>query len=158
MPLNTINEIKKELVLLPEKQLVEFLALLARYKKDNKEYLNYLLYYSDNKDAFVNSIVEEIDLQFASIDVKANLYYCKKSLRKILRILTKYSRYVDDKQVSTRLLIYFCRKLKDSGIPFHESKILVNLYNQQLKKINALMENLHEDYRHDFKIEMENLF
>ena len=155
--LNSINDIKKELQILPEKRLVEICTTLARYKKDNKEYLNYLLYYADSTDAYIQGIIDEVDIQFSSIDVKANLYYIKKSLRKILRIVNKYSRYIDDKQVSARMLIYFCRKIKDSGIPFQESKVIVNMYNQQIKKINTLMDALHEDLRHDFKMELEDL-
>ncbi|HMT30465.1 MAG TPA: hypothetical protein PKD91_14415, partial [Bacteroidia bacterium] len=90
--LNSINDIKKELQILPEKRLVEICTTLARYKKDNKEYLNYLLYYADSTDAYIQGIIDEVDIQFSSIDVKANLYYIKKSLRKILRIVNKYSR------------------------------------------------------------------
>ncbi len=155
--LNSIHDIKKELQQLPDKRLVEIVATLARYKKDNKEYLNYLLYYADSNDAYINAIIEEVDTQFAAIDVKANLYFVKKSLRKILRIITRYSRYIDDKQVTTRLLIYFCRKLKESGIPFENSKMIVNMYQQQLKKINTMIEGLHEDFQHDFKMDIENL-
>ncbi len=156
--LNSIHEIKKELQELPDKRLVEICATLARYKKNNKEYLNYLLYYADSNEAYINEIINEVDTLFAAIDVKSNLYFVKKSLRKILRIITKYSRYIEDKQVTTRLLIYFCQKLKESGIPFEDSKQLVNMYEQQIKKINALIDGLHEDFQHDFKRELEALF
>lgn len=155
--LNSIHDIKKELQQLPDKRLIEIVSTLARYKKDNKEYLNYLLYYADSNDAYINAIIEEVDTQFAAIDVKANLYFVKKSLRKILRIITRYSRYIDDKQVTTRLLIYFCRNLKESGIPFENSKMIMNMYQQQLKKINTMIDGLHEDLRHDFKRDIETL-
>ena len=72
--LNSIHEIKKELQELPDKRLVEICATLARYKKDNKEYLNYMLYYSDSNDAYINAIIEEVDNLFAGIDIKSNLY------------------------------------------------------------------------------------
>lgn len=155
--LNSIHDIKKELQQLPDKRLIEIVTTLARYKKDNKEYLNYLLYYADSNDAYINEIIVEVDTQFDAIDVKANLYFVKKSLRKILRIITRYSRYIDDKQVTTRLLIYFCRKLKESGIPYENSKMIVNMYQQQLKKINTMVDGLHEDFKHDFKMDIESL-
>jgi len=155
--LNSIHDIKKELQLLPDKRLIEIVATLARYKKDNKEYLNYLLYYADSNDAYINAIIEEVDTQFAAIDVNANLYFIKKSLRKILRIITKYSRYIDDKSISARLLIYFCRKLNESEIPYDNNKMIVNMYQQQIKKINALIDGLHEDFQHDFKSDMKDL-
>lgn len=147
----SINELKKELQLLPAADLADLCLSLTKYKKDNKEYLTYLLLESYDKQGFVKEIRSEITEGFADIGPASNLYYAKKSLRKILRQITKYSRYINDKAVSCELLIHFCRALKESGLPISKSQQLTNLYQQQLKKIDKLILSLHEDLQNDFR-------
>ncbi len=151
-----ISEIKKELTALPPKKILELCITLARYKKENKELLGYLLFEAHDKQAFIESVKNEIDAGFTELP-KSNWYLTKKSLRKILRAITKYSRHTGTKESAIEMLIYFCTKLKTSGISFHKSPALLNLYNQQLKKINALMKSVHEDLHFDYNKELELL-
>lgn len=152
-----LQELKKELQELSPKELVELCLSLAKYKKDNKEYLGYLLFESHDRHAFIKEVKTMMDEHFAELKQQPNLYYVKKGLRKQLRFVGKYSRYMSDKASSAELLIYFCRKLKDSGIPYHKNKLIVNMYAQQLKKINSLVSSLHEDVRQDYQQDMEEI-
>ncbi len=153
----SLSELKKELQLLPQKELVELCIALAKYKKDNKEYLGYLLFESHDKTVFVNEIKAEVDAHFLALKGQSNLYLTKKSLRKILRIINKYCKYVADKAIAADLHIYFCDKLKNSGIQFRKSQLLINMYHQQLKKINVLISTLHEDLRNDYGRDLERI-
>ncbi|WP_317899781.1 hypothetical protein [Aurantibacillus circumpalustris] len=153
----SLSELKKELIELPPKQLAELCISLAKYKKDNKEFLGYLLFESHDNAAFVIEIKLEIDAHFEELKSQSNLYYTKKSLRKLLRIITKYCKYVSDKAISAELHIYFCLKLKESGIPFKKSQLLVNMYEQQLKKINTFISTLHEDIQNDYAADLEKI-
>lgn len=157
MKVSSISELKKELHELPQKQLVELCLHLAKYKKDNKEYLDYLLFQAHDKTSFINSVKEEIDLHFNELKTQSNLYYVKKSLRKLLRIITKYCKYINDKALAADLHIYFCRKMKTSGIPYHKSQLLINMYEQQLKKINTLINSLHEDLQQDYLNDLQDI-
>lgn len=134
MKASTISELKKELVELPQKQLVDLCLHLAKYKKDNKEFLDYLLFQAHDKSGFVNTVKTEIDEHFEELKTQTNLYYVKKSLRKLLRLITKYCKYIADKALAAELHIYFCRKMKASDIPYYKSQLLINMYEQQLKK------------------------
>jgi hypothetical protein len=157
LKVSSISELKKELHDLPQKQLVELCLSLAKYKKDNKEFLDYLLFQAHDKSVFINVVKQEMDEHFEELKTQANLYYVKKSLRKLLRIITKYCKYIGDKASAAELHIYFCSKLKQSGIPYHKSQLLVNMYEQQLKKINALINSLHEDLQQDYLIDLEKI-
>lgn len=154
----SVNDLKKELKELPSNQLVELCLQLAKYKKDNKELLGFLLFESHDKAGFVNQLKQEIALSFSEIDRSANLYYTKKSLRKILRQVIKYCRYLDEKALAADLHIYFCRQLLESGIPFRKSQLLINLYEQELKRITAFIGALHEDLQSDYSRELESLY
>jgi hypothetical protein len=57
----SINEIKQELQSLPPSRLNELCLRLARFKKDNKELLTYLLFEAADETAYIESVKKEID-------------------------------------------------------------------------------------------------
>jgi hypothetical protein len=152
----SINELKQELTELPSKKVLELCLRLARYKKENKELLTYLLFEAHDEQGFIASVKKEIDEQFETLP-KANYYFIKKGLRKILRSITKHSKHTGTKESAAEMLIYFCEKLKTSGIAIHKNQALTNLYKQQIKKLHSLAEQVHEDLRFDYKKQIEVL-
>ena len=152
----SLHEIKKELDTLEANKLLELCMRLGKYKKENKELLTYLLFEADDEPAYVENVKGEIDDQFGALPT-GNLYYVKKSLRKILRITNKQIRYSGAKQSELELRIHFCTRLKNSGIRLDRSPVLLNLYQQQLKKINLALAKLPEDLQFDFQRAVENL-
>jgi len=152
----SISDIKKEIEVLDPDQLVKLCLRLAKHKKENKELLSYLIFDSHDTTSFIKLICEEVDEQFKLIN-RTNLYLVKKSLRKILRFTNKYIKFNADKETEVILLMYFCSKLKKSGIPFQSATVLNNLYTNQLKKIKSTLEALHEDIQADYQMEVEKL-
>ncbi len=145
----TIQDIKQELQTLSPARLTELCLRLARFKKDNKELLTYLLFEAGDETSYIDQIKKEIDGEFEGLP-KPNLYLTKKSLRKVLRVTAKQIRYTGSPQAEVELLTYFLQKMQRSGIPFRDSPVLVNLYNQQLKKIRAVIAAMHEDLQYDY--------
>lgn len=152
----SLNEIKKELSHLELKQVQELCMRLAKYKKENKELLTYLLFEADDEAGYVTGVKNEIDDHFALLP-KSNVYLIKKSLRKILRITNKQIKYSEAKQTEVELRIHFCAKTKNSGIRSLSSQVLANMYNQQLKKIEIALAKLPEDLQYDYHNEFEQL-
>lgn len=152
----TVQEIKQELSTLKQQELLAICQRLARFKKENKELLTYILFESSNEQGYIDSIKMEIDEQMDAIN-KTHIYFAKKSIRKILRLVNKYSRYSASKQTEVELLIYFCKKLKTSGIPLNKNPALKKLYENQLAKVKKLMVGLHEDIQYDLNRELEDL-
>jgi len=157
MKSSSLNEVKKELKNLSPDELLEICTALAKYKKENKEYLDFLLFEAHNKEEYIARIKEQINEAFVLMKGQGNLYYNKKSLRKVLRFIGKYTKYIGEKTTNIELLIYFCLQLKKSGIPYHESKLIVNMYEQQVKKINTLISSLHEDLQHDYAKDLSKI-
>jgi hypothetical protein len=157
MNVSTLQELKLELLELSQKEVTELCISLAKYKKDNKEYLSYLLFQSHNSKGFMEQVKAETDESFAELQEQKNLYYIKKGLRRILRILNKYCKYMGDKAGTAEVQLYFIRKIKEGGIPIHESARLENLFNAQVKKIRSLTASLHEDLQADYIRELEEI-
>jgi len=153
----TVNELKDELKHLPPAKLLELCTRLARFKKENKELLTYLLFEAHDEQGYIKSVQNDMDINFSELAKGNNLYLLKKSIRKILRSTNKYIRYTGSKTAEIQLLLYFCSSLKQSGIPIIKSTQLTKMYQQQLKKINAALPSLHEDLQHDYLKELENL-
>jgi hypothetical protein len=152
----SINEIKKELTHLDDKSLQELCLRLAKYKLENKELLTYLLFEAHNESAFVTMVKGEIDMLFDSLPT-GNVYYIKKSLRKILRITNKQIKYSGQTTTETELRIYFCGKIISAGIPLEKSQVLTNLFEQQMKKIETVINKLPEDLQYDYVSDFESL-
>ncbi len=155
MKASTLNELKKELQTLPPVQVLELCVHLAKYKKENKELLSYLLFEAHDEQAYIKDVKEMIEGQFEGMN-KSNLYLAKKTIRKVLRTTNKYIKYSSSKQIEVELLIYFCKTLKNTGVPLQTNTALGNLYQRQVLKINKAMATLHEDLQHDYLEELRS--
>lgn len=152
----SIHDIKQELLTLKPAELTSLCLRLARFKKENKELLTYLLFQAQDEEGYIKTVKKEIEELFSTVNL-TQLYFAKKTLRKIVRVINKHSRYSGNKQTDIELRIFFCQQLRDSGIPFRQNAALNNLYAGQLKKINTLLTALHEDLQHDYMKEIGQL-
>jgi hypothetical protein len=152
----TVKELKDELTNYTPKELRELCLRLARFKKENKELLTYLLFESSDETLYIESIKSEVDEQFEQIKKKSP-YLIKKSFRKILRTLRKYSRYSLKKETEVELLVYFCKKLKKFTPAIGRNTGLQNLYFKQIETIKKKIALLHEDLQFDYGTEVDLL-
>ncbi|MEO1518281.1 MAG: hypothetical protein AAFV95_24900 [Bacteroidota bacterium] len=152
----SVRELKEELAKYPPKQLVELCLRLAKFKKENKELLTYLLYEASDEAAYIQSVKQEIDTQFDNIN-RRSFYFIKKSIRKILREIKKYVRYSKKKETEVELLLYFCQKLRQMSPSMNRSKVLKGLYERQIGLIRKSLASLHEDLQYDYQQELEEL-
>ncbi len=152
----TINELKQELQNIPPAKVTELCLRLARFKKENKELLTYLLFEAGDIPLYIANVKNEMDIQFETIN-KSNVYFVKKTLRKILRITNKFIRYSGSAAVETELLVYFCTTVKILGSTINTNPVISNIYQNQLKKINKAIATMHEDLQYDYLKEVSVL-
>ena len=148
----SIAELKKALVRLDQGDLLDACLSLARFKKDNKELLTYLLFLSQDEQGFVNSLCDEIDDQFLQTP---NAH--KKTLRKVIRWMNKCLRFSKIKDSEVQVRLHFCRAMKASNTPIRSSKVVTNMYTGQLKKVLKVIEKFHEDIQTDVEREVQAL-
>lgn len=152
----TVSELKKELEHLNPKEIAELTLRLARFKKENKELLTFLIYEAHDLPGYIRQVKEEMDQEFLTMN-RDTLYLAKKSLRKILRITGKYVRYTGSKEAEVELLIHFIGNIHRTNIPFRSGAVISNLYDTQVKKIGKLIGLLDDDLQHDWRIELEKV-
>lgn len=152
----TINELKQELLNEKPVRLVELCIRLARFKKENKELLTYLLFEAHDTGAYIKSVIQEMDSNFDTIN-KSNVYFVKKTLRKILRITNKFIRYSGSDIVTTELLIHFCKKVQQMDTSITTNRVIISIYEYQLKKISKAIAAMHEDLQYDYLREVKEL-
>jgi hypothetical protein len=146
----SLAEIKKALRTLDEDKVRELCMKLAKYKKENKELLNYLLFDADDEPSYITSVKSELEELFLAVN-SITVYFQKKTLRKILRFANKQIKYSGNKQTELEIRIFFCKKMKEARIPIRSSTVLYNLYVGQLKKIESTFTKLPEDLRTDYE-------
>jgi hypothetical protein len=152
----SVVTIRKELKHLPANELAELCLRLSRFKKENKELLTYLLFESHNETGYIESVKAYMDEEFKRIN-RDSFFYIRKSVRKILRNVKKYTRYSQKKETEVELLLYFCEILKDFKPSIKRSTQLQNMYNRQLLLAKKIINTLHEDLQYDYNLMLEDL-
>lgn len=145
----TLAQLKKELKDKPANELLDICVRMAKFKKDNKELLTYLIFEAGDERGFIDQVKEELEDAFDEINI-GSLYWAKKGLRKILRNLKKQIRYSGDKVTEVELLMHFCKLLREFDIPYHDYVTLLNMYEGQMKRIRTVISGLHEDLQYDY--------
>lgn len=152
----SLAKIKKELQGLSQENLINICTQLARYRKENKELIHYLLFLADDEQEYIRSVKEETRQSFRDMN-SGSYYLVKKSVRRILKDLKKYIKYSGKKETELELLIFFCREVQGNTFFSEEYTVLMNLYRRQLNSIYKILNSLHEDFQEDFKEQIEYL-
>lgn len=152
----SIKQIKDELKHRSPEEYMELVLRLSRFKKENKELLTYLLFEAHDEATFIEGVKQEMDEDFDQINT-ASPFYIKKSLRKIIRKIRKYSRYSNQKETEVELMIYFARQIKNMKPDIMQYPNLLKIYQQQLIGIRNKLPKLHEDLQYDFQVELDDL-
>lgn len=156
MKIASLHELKKEVAHLPEDELKVLLIALAKFSKDNKELLNYLLFEADFESNYIDKLKEELNVQFSELN-KSHIRHLKKGLQKILRELKKNIKYSGKKQTEIELLLHFCHKIIEAKIRLGRFPVLLNLYNRQVTAIQKAVSKLDEDLQYDYREEIETV-
>lgn len=151
----SINEIKNELHNTSNPDLIELCLRLAKFKKENKELLTYLLFESSD-EIYLAELKKEIEEGFKEMNL-SNAYYAKKTIRKVLKETNKYIRYTGSKTMEVELLIHFCKQLCSISPKIRKTPALSNLLENQLKKVKKTVDSFHEDLQYDYLKELSIL-
>ena len=151
----SLAELRRALRNVPSGDLPELCIRLARYKKENKELLSYLLFEVDDEPEYIKGVIAEIDQHFREL-TRTTPYMTKKGIRKALTFTNQKIRYSGHKRTEVELLIYFCKKFKKE-ISFRNNVTLKNIYLRQIQKIKKTLATLHEDLQFDFGEDVKKL-
>ncbi|NND64303.1 MAG: hypothetical protein HKN48_14030 [Flavobacteriaceae bacterium] len=148
--------LKKELKHRSPEELEALCLRLARFKKENKELLVYLLFDVDNEAHYVEEVKEYISEAFTEINTHS-FHYIKKSIRRILRVTKRYIRYSSVKETEIELLLHFCKTLIEFKPTIKNNAAMMRLYYNQIKLMERKLEGLHEDLQYDYSQEIAKL-
>ncbi|MFT4062352.1 MAG: hypothetical protein QM642_08355 [Edaphocola sp.] len=147
----SIAAIKKQLGVCTAPELKALCLRMAKYKKENKELLAYLLFKADDQESYVSESKEAITQILEDIQPHTPFYYCKKTIRKALAATNKQIKYSDSKQAEAELLLHFCLQLKQRKLIWRGSTTLSNLYDRTVAKAKKAVAKLHDDLQYDYK-------
>jgi hypothetical protein len=155
MALPSLSDLKKELIHLSAKELAEVCLNLAKFKKENKQYLNFMLFNAHNLDGYITEVNEAIKTEFDNAGF-VYIYSSKKTLRKILKAVNQYIKFSKDKRVEIEVRVHFCQQIIRFKL-LNEDSVIDTLYDGQLKRIEKAIDGLHEDLQYDYTKIFESL-
>lgn len=150
METRSLAEMKKEMQHIPHKELVEICLRLGRYKKINKELLQYLLFEKDHETAYVARIKDIISTRFAEMP-QNSLFFSTKYIRKTLRLCKQYGQYSSDAQTPVQLNLHFCEELIACRHYWQGYTAIEGILQRTLLSTRKDIGKLHEDLQYDYE-------
>ncbi len=151
-----LQQLRKELKERSNAELIECCLRLAKFKKDNKELLHYLLFEASDEETYIASVKGMMEEEFKAIRPFPT-YQRHKSVRKVLRNLKKFIRYSGKKETEVELLIAFALALKSFRKSFASDTVLASIYFKQIEFIERQVLKLHEDFQFDYQADLDVL-
>ena len=146
----TIAAIRKQLAITEPSELLTLCLDLAKFKKENKELLGFLLFDRDNIAQYISDIKLQNEEAFAELNT-SNYYLMKKGIRKILRNTKKHIKFTKNKQAEVELLTHFCLQMQFLSPSIFDNTTLHNLYIRQKHLIEKIIDTFHEDLQYDYQ-------
>lgn len=144
-----LSDLKKELLELSKPELIQLCLRVAKLKRENKELLAYLIFDSGDPLFYAQKLKPEIKEVFEQPFQHA--YYLTKSMRKAMRLITKYYRFTSNKQGETELLIYLVEEFYLSWRNEYRYQALGKVIFRCLEKAQSNLKKIDEDFRADFE-------
>ena len=144
-----LSDLKKELLELNKLELIQLCLRVAKLKRENKELLAYLIFDADDPLFYAQKLKPEIKEVFEQPFQHA--YYLTKSIRKVMRLITKYYRFTSNKQGETDLLIYLVEEFHQSWRYEYRYQALGKVIFRCLEKAQTNLKKIDEDFRADFE-------
>lgn len=152
----TIETIKTELKQLPPKEVLDLLLRLARFKKENKELLTYILFESANESEYVEQVKREITGEMEEIDGLPGYQY-KKHFRKIQRKLNKPIKYIGNKSATAELYLHMARMISEKKRTNYLATFLDKTEQQYISKIEKLLPGIEDDLAADIRKQLKEI-
>jgi hypothetical protein len=150
-----LNDLKKELQHLDVNQLKDVCLRLAKYKVENKELLNYLLFFENSKEDYIENIKKLIVNEFD--DLHPSVYYVKKQLSKLIRIINKHIKFIGEKDKEIDIVLSFCDEFIKHPVVKAGYKALSMILYRQLKRANKLIPKMNDDLAFDYQNMFDDL-
>lgn len=150
-----LAELKKELNFLSAPELKEVCLRLAKYKTENKELMHFLLFYTDKKDEYVESVKTIIADEFDSL--YPGVYMATKQIRKLLRLCNKHIKFIATKHLEVEIVIAFCKEFIKHPIISANQRATFMVLVSQLKRLIRLIPKLEDDLKFDYQTQFDEL-
>lgn len=143
-----LTELKRELEALSPPELLKIILRLAKHKLENKELLSYLLFDAEDPLNYAEYLKEEMETPF--LQPAVHPYYLLKSLRKSLRLITKYYRFTGNRNGEVELLLKLVSAFHEHYKSQFKYAALSKFIFRCLEKAEKSIDKLHEDLQADY--------
>ena len=148
--------LKKEILKLDVKTLADICTRLAKYKKENKEFLNYLLFHNYDNQLYIDELKMEIKQCFEFLPNTE--FRIAVSLKKLLSKLNKHLKFVSDKSREAEIVCEFCNTfIEKINMNGYYTPLIQILYRQYIK-LRKIVDKLDEDLQFDYQNQIDSIY
>ena len=148
------SEIKKELQHLDHEELVKVALRLARFKKENKQLLHYILFAAHEPLDYAAEVKEAMNEALQNLNTNS-AFLAKKTLRKVLRIAADHIRFSNHEEVAAEITLHALSILNALPAKLMRAMVIANMKKAQLKKMEAILAELHPDLGYEYRNRFE---
>lgn len=156
MQIASVDTLKDELQQLPPKQILNLLLRLARFKKENKELLSYLLFEAHDIQGYIELVKKDTEEAFSELQSSQGYGY-KKGFRKIQRLLNKRIKYMSNKMATIELYLFMTERIKEQKKSIFTRSFLDKSLHQYITKTQKLLPSIDEELARDTERQIEQL-
>ncbi len=151
-----LQQQKKEITKLDAKTLADICIKLAKYKTENKEFLNYLLFHSYDNQPYIDELKLEINNTFSAL--KFNDYAHFKLIKVLLLRINKHLKFIGDKNQEAEIVAQFCNTFMANVSVRSYYNGLIQILFRQFVRLQKIVGKLDEDLQFDYKDDIYNIF
>lgn len=150
-----LNDLKKELSFLTQKELLAILIRVIKLKSENKDLLHYILFFDEKAMAYAETFKDEITKPI--FDYPYQDYYLLKGLRKSKRLISKIYKITKSREAEMSLNLLILETIQ-SHIKNHRHRInTINFIATVMGKIEKLYDGIDEEIKLDYTQRLEDV-
>jgi len=143
-----LNDLKKELSYLSQKELLTLLIRMTKIKSENKDLLNFILFFDEKAMIYAETFSEEITKPI--FEYPNHEYFRMKGLRKSRRIISRIYKITKSKEAELSMNLLILETLHNNlkGEKFKTASInfMASVLNKILKQYDGIDEEIKLDY------------
>jgi hypothetical protein len=150
-----LNDLKKDLAHLNAKELLTLLLRMTKMKVENKELLNYILYYDEKPLEYAQSYIDELVKPI--LECRTNDFYLLKGLRKSKRLISKIFKITKSREAELFAVLALLEAFREH-YPTPRFRNNTRYFIESLMlKLEKNLSLLNEDLRLDYQYRINEL-
>lgn len=150
-----LNELKKELAYLSQKELLNLLVRMTKVKAENKDLLNFILFFDEQAMVYAETFTDEIVKPI--FEYPNQEYFLLKSLRKSKRVISKVYKITKSREAELSLYLKMLETIQEQIKNYRFRITTINFIAIVSGRIEKLYDGINDELKLDYTQRVEDV-